>query len=87
MEKEKSKLRIQKLIQRKGKFDSGIQTCKKCGREFTEKENFKWSCRIHQGDYSGEMWWCCGKVSKDALGCKYNSHESKDDNSGDEADN
>ena len=33
-EKEKSKLRIQKLIQRKGKFDSGFKTCKKCGKEY-----------------------------------------------------
>ena len=54
-------------------------TCKKCGREYNEKENFKWSCRTHYGDYSGEMWWCCGKFGKDQLGCKYSSHESKDD--------
>lgn len=39
---------------------------------------------MHQGDFSGEMWWCCGKFGKDQLGCKYSSHESKDDNSGDE---
>lgn len=45
MEKEKSKIRIQKLIQRKGKFDSGFKTCKNCGKEYNEKENFNWSCR------------------------------------------
>lgn len=47
MDKEKSKLRIQKLIQRKGKFDSGFKTCKNCGKEFNDKENFNWSCRMH----------------------------------------
>jgi hypothetical protein len=25
------------------------------------------------------MWWCCGKSSKDALGCKFAKHSSKDD--------
>lgn len=25
------------------------------------------------------MWWCCGKHTKDALGCKYSKHQSKDD--------
>lgn len=79
LEKEKSKLRIQKLIQRKGKFDSGFKTCKNCSKEYTEKENFHWSCRQHQSEYGGEMWWCCGKIGKDQLGCKFSMHESKDD--------
>ena len=84
MDKEKSKLRIQKLIQRKGKFDSGMLTCKNCGREYNEKENFKWSCRTHYGSYSGEMWWCCGKFGKDQLGCRYSAHESKDEDDDEE---
>jgi len=25
------------------------------------------------------MWWCCGKRGKDAPGCKFSKHESKDD--------
>lgn len=25
------------------------------------------------------MWWCCGKPAKDAQGCKFSKHESKDD--------
>ena len=25
------------------------------------------------------MWWCCGKNSKDAPGCKYAKHLSKED--------
>ena len=86
MDKEKSKARIQKLIQRKGKFDSGLQTCKKCSKEFNENENYNWSCRTHQSEYSGEMWWCCGKTSREALGCKYSAHESKDDDEDDDLD-
>ena len=84
MEKEKNKLRIQKLIQRKGKFDSGLKTCKNCNREYSEKENFNWSCTVHQSDYGGEMWWCCGKVGKDAKGCKCMKHESKEDEDDDD---
>jgi len=78
-DKEKQKLRIQKLIQRKGKFDVGFKTCKNCTKEYNEKENMKWSCRQHPGEWGGEIWWCCGKVGKESLGCKYSSHESKDD--------
>ena len=33
-ERDKNKARIQKLIQRKGKFDSGTKTCKNCHFEF-----------------------------------------------------
>jgi len=25
------------------------------------------------------MWWCCGKPSKEAPGCKYSKHISKED--------
>lgn len=25
------------------------------------------------------MWWCCGKRTKDAPGCKFSKHENKDD--------
>jgi len=25
------------------------------------------------------MWWCCGKSSKDAPGCKFSKHFSKED--------
>ena len=25
------------------------------------------------------MWWCCGKTWKEAPGCKFSKHESKDD--------
>lgn len=78
-ERDKNKARIQKLIQRKGKFDSGLKTCKNCHQEYQEKENFNWSCKLHQSDWGGEMWWCCGKTSKEAIGCKYQKHESKDD--------
>lgn len=34
---------------------------------------------MHQSEYSGDMWWCCGKLAKDALGCKFGKHEIKVD--------
>lgn len=48
--------------------------------EFNEKENFNWSCKLHQGEWGGEIWWCCGKTVKEAIGCKYQKHEHKDEN-------
>jgi len=73
------KQRITRLVQRKGKFDGDMKTCKNCTKEFNEKENFNWSCRTHQSEWGGEMWWCCGKTTKEALGCKFRKHETKDD--------
>ena len=52
-ERDKQKLRIAKLIARKGKFDTGRKTCKNCGKEYNEKENFNWSCTMHVGDWGG----------------------------------
>ena len=31
------------------------------------------------------MWWCCGKTSKDAPGCRFAKHECKDDEDEDKA--
>jgi hypothetical protein len=44
-----------------------------------ETENFNWSCRTHQSEFGGELWWCCGKAGIQAIGCKFSKHESKDD--------
>ena len=65
---------IDRLRTKKGKIESGIKTCGVCGKEFSDQENFNWSCRIHQSEYSGEMWWCCGKLDKYDPGCKSNKH-------------
>jgi hypothetical protein len=35
--------------------------CRNCLQEYTEKENYNWSCRTHQGEYGGVIWWCCGR--------------------------
>lgn len=88
-EREKMKIRIQKLKNRKGKVDQGIKMCRNCGREYHEKENFNWSCRTHRStEYGGEMWWCCGKRGADVPGCKFSRHETKeDDDDEDDEDN
>jgi len=64
-EREKMKDRIKKLKSRKGKFDIAQKICKSCGKDYIEKENFNWSCRVHRSEWSGEIWWCCGKDTKD----------------------
>lgn len=68
------RLRITKLASRKGNMNSAIQQCKACSKDYYEKENFNWSCRTHQSDWGGEMWWCCGKRNKEQPGCKFSKH-------------
>ena len=78
--------RMKKLKQKKGKLDILQKVCKNCGKDYIEKDNFKWSCRTHRSDYSGEIYWCCGKPGKDTPGCKYSQHESKEEEEDEEAD-
>lgn len=86
-EREKMKQRIVKLKSRKGRVDLGIKICKKCGKDYNEKDNLNWSCRQHMSQYSGEMWWCCRKKGLDAPGCQFSRHEErKDDEEDDELD-
>eukprot|EP00347_Sterkiella_histriomuscorum_P014287 403361452 len=77
-EREKLKQKIQKLKKRRI-IDFNQKICRSCGKEYLESDNYNWSCRIHRSQYGGEMWWCCGKTSHDAPGCKYSKHESKND--------
>ena len=77
-EYEKLRNRLQQFRQRRRQFgEVEEKVCKHCQKVFTEHENFNWSCRCHTGEYSGEMWWCCGRHGKDADGCKTSKHESK----------
>jgi hypothetical protein len=80
VEREQMKRSIVKLLQRKGNFDNSIKVCRNCSKEYSEKENFNWSCRVHQSEWGGEMWWCCGKRGKEQPGCKFSKHETKDIN-------
>ena len=83
MERDKMKQRFLKLKNRRFRIDQNQKICKKCGKEYLEKENYNWSCRTHQSEFGGEMWWCCGKTDKEAAGCKYSKHESKEDDEDD----
>jgi hypothetical protein len=77
-EKNQMKVRLAKLKARRGK-DLDLKICKSCGQDFSDRENYNWSCRTHKSVWSGEMWWCCGKKRKDALGCQMKKHEAKND--------
>ena len=39
---------------------------------------------MHQSDWGGEMWWCCGKRGKDQPGCKFSKHETQNDKENEE---
>ena len=77
-EREKLKEKIAKLKNRRN-VDLNQKICKNCSKEYLENENYNWSCRTHRSEFGGEMWWCCGKTSKDAPGCKFSKHETKDE--------
>jgi len=69
----------QNRLMRKQRGEADEKVCRKCQKVFLDEDNFHWSCRTHQGEYSGERWWCCGKTSKEAPGCLVSMHESKED--------
>lgn len=78
-ERDLLKRTVGKMLQRMGKNPNEIRICKNCSKEYREKENFNWSCRIHPSEWGGEMWWCCGKRNIDAPGCKFRKHTWKND--------
>lgn len=64
-----------------------FKLCRHCGLEYSEKENFNWSCRQHTSVWGGSVWWCCGKTDKNNLGCKFDKHREKaDEEHGDDED-
>jgi chromosome segregation ATPase len=71
----KLRQRIQRIKNKRFRIEDNQKICKKCGKEYLEKENYNWSCRTHTSEHTGEMYWCCGKTSKDAEGCKISKHE------------
>ncbi|ESS33353.1 putative ankyrin repeat protein [Toxoplasma gondii GAB2-2007-GAL-DOM2] len=78
-DRDKLKQRIARFRARRKMFEAQQRTCKNCGKDYEETENYNWSCRTHHSEYGGEMWWCCGKLGKNAPGCRFSKHESKDD--------
>lgn len=79
-EYEKMRQKAKQYRQRRKQYgEEEEKVCKNCQKVFVESDNFNWSCRRHQTEYSGEIYWCCGKSSRDAIGCKISKHESKED--------
>jgi hypothetical protein len=69
----------QNRLKRKQYGETEIKVCRWCQKEFTEGENYNWSCRTHTSEFGDQMYWCCGKTSKEAPGCQTRKHESKDE--------
>lgn len=69
----------QSRLKRKQFGETELKVCRWCQKEFTEGENFNWSCRTHTSEFGDQMYWCCGKTSKEAPGCQTRKHESKDE--------
>lgn len=74
-------VRIQKLKLTKQSYGatSASKMCNNCKKDFKDSENFNWSCRVHQSQWSGEMWWCCGKSTSNAPGCRFGMHVTNED--------
>ena len=78
-ENERLKQKMKNSRLKRKATEAAEQICKVCQRLYVELENFNWSCRTHYGEFSGEMWWCCGKPGREALGCRLARHVSKED--------
>ena len=77
---DKMRQKLKQWKQRGKQFGDGEEkTCMKCRKTFTESENYNWSCKVHTGAYSGEMFWCCGKKGKEAVGCQSSKHVAKEE--------
>ncbi|CAG9333878.1 unnamed protein product [Blepharisma stoltei] len=64
-------------VNRNGDIEEKV--CKNCKKFFLESENFNWSCQTHSSQYSGQMWWCCGRKGELAKGCRTSKHIAKND--------
>ncbi|OMJ86651.1 hypothetical protein SteCoe_11803 [Stentor coeruleus] len=53
--------------------------CKTCNRTYIELENYNWSCSVHTSEWSGSMYWCCGSVYKESIGCQKRKHQERKD--------
>jgi predicted nucleic acid-binding Zn-ribbon protein len=82
-EHEKFRVKMRSLHKKAGSADHVM--CRNCQKFYTEEDNFNWSCRVHLSDFSGEMWWCCGKTHANAPGCKTGKHLQKLDDFEEEA--
>lgn len=49
--------------------------CQNCKKLYKETENFNWSCRYHNSEFNGSLYWCCGNTKKDSIGCIVAKHE------------
>lgn len=79
-EYEKLRTRMHQYRLRRRQFgEVEEKLCRMCQRVYTEAENFQWSCKIHTGEFGAEVWWCCGKTGREAIGCKSGKHEPKDE--------
>lgn len=67
---ESLRFKVQKLKQRRN-VDLNKKLCSNCNKEYNDNENFNWSCCTHRSEWSGEIWWCCGKTKANAPGCKF----------------
>ena len=43
----KLRQRIQRIKNKRFRIEDNQKICKKCTREYLEKENFNWSCKTH----------------------------------------
>mmetsp|Transcript_28881 Transcript_28881/g.51473 ORF Transcript_28881/g.51473 Transcript_28881/m.51473 type:complete len:686 (-) Transcript_28881:31-2088(-) len=79
-EYEKVRQRVKQFRSKKKQYGMVEEkVCKRCQKVYNEAENYNWSCKTHSSEFGGEIFWCCGKKSKDAPGCRLAKHESKED--------
>ncbi|CAG9336221.1 unnamed protein product [Blepharisma stoltei] len=73
------RMRLKSFQHRFASSEADERICKNCQRPYTEKDNFNWSCRTHPSKIIDDIWFCCGKIGKEASGCVTSKHISKED--------
>ena len=53
--------------------------CFKCHHSYKPEDNTNWACQIHPSEWGGQLWWCCGKNSIKAPGCKRARHMTREE--------
>lgn len=66
--------RTQKNVNKNAGGQAEEHMCGQCNMVFVTSKNHKVACVVHQGEWSGSVWWCCGNTKRDATGCTSSKH-------------
>lgn len=76
-EYDRTRIKLSEIIKKDTSKSEKI--CKTCAIVYNDQNNFNWSCKTHNGMWSGSMYWCCGQTIKTSKGCIKQKHFTKNE--------